>query len=156
MIRAFRWDDYDSVAAVWVAAGADVLPRPELEQKLTRDPELFLVAVAESGITGAILGTWDGRRGWIFRLAVDPAHRRQGIATDLVHELEQRFSALGCPRINLLVLPHNEAGLRFWQELGYLPAPDILCTKPLPQQSPVAHHSPDESHATGPQRRPQS
>jgi hypothetical protein len=35
-------------------------------------------------------------------------------------------------RVNLLVLPDNEAGLRFWQKLGYLPCPDVLCTKPLP------------------------
>ncbi|BCY11839.1 hypothetical protein L3i22_069270 [Actinoplanes sp. L3-i22] len=99
--------------------------------KLTRDPELFLVFESGNDVVGAILGTWDGRRGWIFRLAVDPGRRRQGIATRLVRELETRFAALGCPRINLLVLPHNEAGLRFWQELGYLPAPDVLCTKPL-------------------------
>ncbi|GAA2849430.1 GNAT family acetyltransferase [Actinoplanes cyaneus] len=136
MIRTFRWEDYDAVAAVWAAAGADVLPRAELEPKLTRDPELFLVAAPEGIIAGTVLGTWDGRRGWIFRLAVDPAHRRKGIATSLVHELESRFEALGCPRVNLLVLPHNKAGLRFWQELGYLPAPDVLCTKPLRSQPP--------------------
>ncbi|MFI1995256.1 GNAT family N-acetyltransferase [Actinoplanes sp. NPDC020271] len=131
MIRTFAWDDYDSVATVWVAAGADVLPRAELETKLARDPELFLVSAPDGVVAGAILGTWDGRRGWIFRLAVDPGHRRQGIATALVREVEARFRAIGCPRINLLVLPHNEAGLRFWQELGYLPVPDVLCTKPL-------------------------
>jgi hypothetical protein len=54
------------------------------------------------------------------------------VATRLVAELESRFRALGCPRINLLVLPDNEAGLRFRQSLGYLPCPDVLCTKPLP------------------------
>jgi hypothetical protein len=33
--------------------------------------------------------------------------------------------------VNLLVLPDNEAGLRFWQALGYLPCPDVLCTKAM-------------------------
>ncbi|BCJ39499.1 hypothetical protein GCM10010168_62530 [Actinoplanes ianthinogenes] len=131
MIRSFRWDDYDAVAAVWAAAAREVVPRAELELKLARDPELFLVAVDGERVTGVVLGTWDGRRGWILRLAVDPARRREGIATALVRELEGRFRALGCPRINLLVMPENEAGLRFWQELGYLPMPDVLCTKPL-------------------------
>ena len=78
------------------------------------------------------MGTYDGRRGWILRLAVDPARRRQGIARRLVEELERRLARLGCPRINLLVMPDNETGLRFWQSLGYLPMPDVLCTKPLP------------------------
>lgn len=130
-IRQFRWDDYDLVTDVWRRAGAEVVARAELEAKLERDPELFLVADAEDAIAGAVMGTYDGRRGWIFRLAVHPAYRRQGLATRLVAEIEDRLRALGCPRINLLVLPDNDAGLRFWQSLGYLPCPDVLCTKPL-------------------------
>jgi ribosomal protein S18 acetylase RimI-like enzyme len=80
---------------------------------------------------GVVLGTFDGRRGWILRLAVDPAFRRRGVASRLVEELERRFRKLGCPRVNLLVMPDNAAGLLFWQELGYLPMPDVLCTKPM-------------------------
>lgn len=129
--RRFAWADYDAVAAVWAAAGREVVPRAELAAKLTRDPELFLVAAAGTEVVGVVLGTYDGRRGWILRLAVHPARRRAGIATGLVGELEKRFRALGCPRVNLLVLPDNESGLRFWQALGYLPAPDVLCSKPL-------------------------
>ncbi|MFC7529782.1 GNAT family N-acetyltransferase [Actinoplanes sp. GCM10030250] len=127
-VRAFRWDDYEAVAAVWAAAGREVVPRAELEAKLTRDPELFLVS---GDLSGVVMGTYDGRRGWILRLAVHPAHRRRGIATRLVSELEERFRRIGCPRVNLLVLPDNTAGLHFWQTLGYLPMPDVLCTKPL-------------------------
>ncbi|MEU4238225.1 GNAT family acetyltransferase [Actinoplanes sp. NPDC026619] len=130
-IRQFRWADYDAVVAVWATAGREVVPRSELEAKLTRDPELFLVAEDGADVTGVVMGTYDGRRGWILRLAVDPARRRQGIGRTLVAELESRFRKLACPRINLLVLPDNEAALRFWQELGYLPMPDVLCTKPL-------------------------
>ncbi len=132
-IRQFQWTDYDDVVAVWTATGRDVLPRAELEAKLTRDPELFLVAEAYGDVVAVVMGTYDGRRGWILRLAVHPMHRRQGIASRLVHELENRFGSLGCPRVNLLVMPDNLAGLRFWQALGYLPLPDVLCSKSLQQ-----------------------
>jgi ribosomal protein S18 acetylase RimI-like enzyme len=131
LIREFEWSDYDAVAAVWAAAGREVVSRAELAAKLVRDPELFLVAVAGSGVAGVVLGTYDGRRGWILRLAVHPAQRRRGIARRLVAELERRLQQLGCPRVNLLVMPDNTAGLRFWQELGYLPMPDVLCTKAI-------------------------
>jgi ribosomal protein S18 acetylase RimI-like enzyme len=73
----------------------------------------------------------DGRRGWILRLAVLPAHRRRGVATRLVADLEGRFQQLGCPRVNLLVMPDNDAGLRFWRARGYLPLPDVLCSKEM-------------------------
>jgi ribosomal protein S18 acetylase RimI-like enzyme len=48
-IRQFEWADYEAVAAVWAAAGRDVVPRAELQAKLTRDPELFLVAERQGG-----------------------------------------------------------------------------------------------------------
>ncbi|TDC38979.1 GNAT family N-acetyltransferase [Micromonospora sp. 15K316] len=131
-IRQFRWPDYDAVVGLWQSAGRDVVPRDELAAKLLRDPQLFLVAVAAETVVGVVLGTYDGRRGWILRLAVDPTCRRQGIATSLIGELEARFAALGCPRVNLLVLPEDTGALRFWQALGYLPAPDVLCSKPMP------------------------
>lgn len=130
-IREFQWSDHDAVVAVWAAAGREVVPRAELAAKLTRDPELFLVGESGGAVVAVVMGTWDGRRGWILRLAVDPGHRRRGIARRMVEELEDRFRALRCPRINLLVMPDNEAGLRFWQALGYLPTPDVLCTKPI-------------------------
>ncbi|WBB69104.1 GNAT family acetyltransferase [Micromonospora sp. WMMD812] len=130
-IRQFQWSDYDAVVAVWIAAGRDGLPRAELEAKLTRDPELFLVAELGGEVVAVIMGTYDGRRGWILRLAVHPAHHRRGIATRLVNELESRFRQLDCPRVNLLVMPDNAAALQFWQALGYLPLPDVLCSKPM-------------------------
>lgn len=131
-IREFQWTDFDAVAAVWTAAGRDVLAQAELRAKLTRDPELFLVAEARHDVVAVVMGTYDGRRGGILRLAVHPAHRRRGIATRLVDELERRFQRMGCPRVNLLVMPDNATALRFWQGLGYLPCPDVLCSKPIP------------------------
>jgi ribosomal protein S18 acetylase RimI-like enzyme len=131
VIRDFGWPDYPAVAGIWRAAGRDVLPEDELRTTLAHEPGLMLVAQAGSEVAGVVLGTFDGRRGWIHRLAVHPSHRRAGLASALVGELEHRFRDRGAPRINLLVMPDNDDGLAFWQRLGYLPYPDVLCSKPL-------------------------
>jgi GNAT superfamily N-acetyltransferase len=102
LIRSFAWADYEAVTALWQSTGREVVPRAELTAKLARDPELFLVAEgADAAIAGVVMGAYDGRRGWILRLAADPGRRRAGIASALVTEVETRLAALGCPRINL-------------------------------------------------------
>src|SRR5512144_633037 len=75
-IRAFRYpEDYAPVITLWEAAGPGIhLGRSdeleEIGKKLTRDPDLFLVAVAEREIVGTVLGGFDGRRGMVYHLAV--------------------------------------------------------------------------------------
>lgn len=118
---------------MWRSADRDVVPEAELRATLAHGSGSLLVAVDSRGdIVGVVLGTFDGRRGWIFRLAVHSGSRRGGVARALITELEMRLAAAGAARVNLLVLPDNVDGLRFWQRLGYLPCPDVLCTKPLP------------------------
>lgn len=132
VVRGATDADRPAVEHVWRSTGLDVVPGGELRAALRHGPDLLLVAdVPGAGVTGTVLGTFDGRRGWIHRLAVLPGHRRAGLAGALVDELEARLAARGAPRVNLLVLPHNESGLSFWRHRGYLPCPDVLCTKPL-------------------------
>lgn len=133
MIRDFAWDDYPAVGDLWQITARSGLPEDELRATLAHGPNLLLVAEdGDAAIVGVVLGTFDGRRGWIHRLAVHPDHRRSGLATALVTELERRLVLRGAARINLLVMPDNASGLAFWQRLGYLPRPDVLCSKPMP------------------------
>ena len=91
----------------------------ELAKKLERDPELFLVATLRKEIVAAVMGAFDGRRGHVYHLAVAPGARRQRIAEALMAELETRFRALGCIRMNLLVTGDNPEAEPFWQHLGW-------------------------------------
>lgn len=132
-VRDFDWADYPATARLWQATGRDALAEVELRATLKHGPGLMLVATADDdNIVGVVLGTFDGRRGWIHRLAVHQQHRRAGLASALVSELERRLTTLGALRINLLVMPDNAQGLAFWQRLGYVARPDVLCTKPTP------------------------
>lgn len=132
-IRAFELGDYDAALALWSAAEhLGPVPLDEVEKKLTRDAQLFLVAEDDGQLVGIVMGSTDGRRGWIFRLAVDPTRRTEGIGRALITELEGRFLEIGITRVNLMVVRDNIEGTRFWERLGWSPFDDaVLYSKQL-------------------------
>ena len=128
-IREFKIDDYPIVRDLWQAAGLILRPGDELEDvklKLQRDSDLFLVAVQDDMIVGSVMGGWDGRRGWIYHLAVKPEHQRQGIGVGLVREVEKRLVAKGARKVNAQVYKWNERSSEFFKAIGYETQPDLI------------------------------
>lgn len=79
-IRTFRAGDTEAVVALWEVCGLvrpwnD--PRKDIGRKLTVQPELFLVAEDEGAVVGSAMAGFDGHRGWVNYLAVDPGHRQR-------------------------------------------------------------------------------
>ena len=128
-IREFKIDDYSIVRDLWQAAGLILRPGDELEGfklKLQRDSDLFLVAVQDDRLVGSVMGGWDGRRGWIYHLAVEPEHQRQGIGAGLVREVEKRLVAKGAKKVNAQVYKWNERSSEFFKAIGYDAQPDLI------------------------------
>jgi len=90
-----------------------------LRQRLERDRDLFLLAWDRGRLVGTLIGGWDGWRGHLYRLAVEPGCRRRGIARRLVANVEARLRTLGAVRIDGIVMKRNRAGSAFWRALGY-------------------------------------
>lgn len=121
-IREFRLDDYPIVRDLWQAAGLELRPGDDLEDiklKLQRDPELFLIAEQNDRIVGSVIGGWDGRRGWIYHLAVSPNYQRKGFGAGLVQELEKRLVDKGAKMVNAQVHKLNEKSSTFFKSIGY-------------------------------------
>ncbi len=124
-LRPFRYpEDYAAVAQLWQNAGPGVhLGRSdtpqEIQKKLQRDPDLFLVAEVDGQVVGSVIGGFDGRRGLIYHLAVAPEHRQQGLGTALMDEVERRLKAKGCLRAYLLVTRDNLDALDFYTHRGW-------------------------------------
>ena len=124
-IRTFRFpDDYDQVYAIWQSAGPGIHIRrsdepDEILKKIQRDPELFLVAELDGRIVGTVLGGFDGRRGMVYHLAVQPEQRLNGIGDKLMTELEHRLKAKGCIRYYLWVTCDNQDAIRFYEKRGW-------------------------------------
>ena len=81
------------------------------------------MAVADKRIVGVVLGTHDGRKGWINRLAVAKEFRRQNVASKLVTAVETRLNELGIDIIACLIEPENSISKTFFSKLGYTKAP---------------------------------
>ena len=87
----------------------------EIQKKLQRDPDLFLVAESRGRLVGTIIGGFDGRRGLIYHLAVDAAFRQHGIGSLLMDEVERRLKAKGCLKCYLMVAVDNDDAMRFYE-----------------------------------------
>jgi len=62
---------------------------------------------------------YEGHRGWINYLAVDPSHRLKGIGRALMHQVEQQLREIGCPKINLQVRTGNTSIIEFYKRIGF-------------------------------------
>jgi ribosomal protein S18 acetylase RimI-like enzyme len=124
-IRQFHFPhDYQQVLDLWssmergVHVGRSDTPE-EIQKKLTRDPDLFLVAECGERIVGSVIGGFDGRRGMVYHLAVDASFRSQGVGSRLMEEVETRLRARGCLKSYLLVAEDNHDVDAFYKKQGW-------------------------------------
>ena len=127
-IQKFHIGDYEDVVRLWAEAGIHYKPngresRPRMEKEIKSGQAIFLVATADKKFVGVVLGTHDGRKGWINRLAVAKDFRRQNVATRLVNAEETRLNELGIDVIACLIEPENSISRTFFRRLGYTKAP---------------------------------
>ena len=121
-IRPYRTDDKEAVIALWGRCGllrAWNDPEKDIERKLNVQPELFLVGTDGGAIIACAMSGYDGHRGSVNYLAVDPAHQKQGCGRALMAEIENRLAAMGCPKLNILIRSDNRVVHKFYEALGY-------------------------------------
>ena len=136
-IREFKPDDYDTVVTLWKRAGillgisdtkVEVLRMPETH------PELFLVGELNKRIIAVVMGGFDGRRGIVHHLAVDPDHQNQGYGRRIMQELEQRFKNLNVVKINFWLRQENSQAIGFYENLDYHVRDDLVTISKVLQQ----------------------
>jgi ribosomal protein S18 acetylase RimI-like enzyme len=124
VIRPYQEADRRAVVDLWHRCGLVVPwndPDRDIDRKLRVRPEWFLVAVAAAGIVATLMVGYEGHRGWLNYLAVDPVFRRRGIGRLLVARAEQILREAGCPKICLQVRTGNSAALEFYRALEFRP-----------------------------------
>ena len=121
-IRPYRADDEASLIALWRAC--DLIrpqndPSKDIARKLRVNPEWFLVGELDGRIVAGVMAGYEGHRGWINYLAVDPTHRRTGLGRAMMAEAERLLLAAGCPKINLQVRAENTGVIAFYERIGF-------------------------------------
>ena len=122
VVRAFEPADTERVVALWERCGLTRPwndPRKDIARKLAVQADLFLIATCCGDVIATVMAGYDGHRGWINYLAVDPARRGNGLGRRLMNEAEARLKAFGCPKINLQVRGDNRDAIAFYEHLGF-------------------------------------
>ncbi|MGB2964864.1 MAG: GNAT family acetyltransferase [Anaerolineales bacterium] len=122
-IRTFDPEDSGEVIRLWEKIFPDSPahndPIKDIQNKMNVQPELFLIASVDSQLVGTAMAGFDGHRGWVYYLAVDPDFRRQGIGTALMEKAEESLAKAGCPKLNLQIRADNADVRAFYEKLGY-------------------------------------
>jgi ribosomal protein S18 acetylase RimI-like enzyme len=121
MVRPFEASDRAALIELWQRCD---LTRPwndpnrDIDRKLARDGELLLVGLVDGELVATVMAGYDGHRGWVNYLGVDPSARAAGHGAAML-AAEERLRELGCPKVNLQIRTSNLDAVRFYESIGY-------------------------------------
>ena len=133
-IRNFYPADAPDVIDLWQRCDLVVPwndPQRDIERKLADSPDLFFVGDIEDRLIASCMAGYDGHRGWIYYLAIDPDYRRQGLAAQIMQHAEAALKVRGCPKIDLMVRDTNQPVIDFYHRIGYKIDPVLVLSKRL-------------------------
>lgn len=128
-IRKMKVSDYDQALALWKRTPGMGLSaadeKEEVRKFLKKNNALCFVAFAGRELVGTILCGEDGRRGYLYHLAVDANCRKTGIGKSLVQKSLQALQKRGIQKCHLFVIAENAPGIAFWKHTGWQLRDDI-------------------------------
>lgn len=129
-IRRLTIDDYDEIIRVWADAGLSTRPNGrESREKFAiemADPNVAVFGLYENDrMIGVGIANWDGRRGWINRVAVDPDERGRGLGVQLIRACEEFLVSRGALVMAALIEEVNTPSMSCFEKAGYNCLPEI-------------------------------
>jgi len=123
-IRQLSMDDYDEIIRVWLTAGLTFKPKGRDSRELvaiemSKAHCAYYGLETESRLIGVGIANWDGRRGWVNRVAIDPDFRGQHLAGRLIDRCEEFLVEQGALVICALIEDVNTPSMSTFERSGY-------------------------------------
>ena len=137
IIEKFSIKFYKKVIELWRKAGISVGStdtKEELERMLQRNPDLFLIGKIDDNIISVVMGGFDGRRGYVHHLAVDPEYQKKGYGKKIMQELVKRFLELRVHKVHLFIEKYNKDTISFYKNLGWDIRDDLIMMSYVPDK----------------------
>lgn len=123
-IRLMKNEDFPKLYEFWklvngVTLAKKTTEKEELEMILKLNPDSCFVAEIDKEIIGSVQGTFNGKRGWIYHLAIKPKYQLNGIGTKLIKITEKILAKKGAKIIYLTIAKTNQKALPFYIKNNY-------------------------------------
>ncbi len=137
-IENFNMQYYYEVLELWKRAEIGVGSsdtKEEIAMILDRNPELFLIGKEEEKIVAVVIGAFDGRRGYIHHLAVDPNYQEKGYGKAIMDDLIERFRIKKVHKIHLFIEKYNKKVVDFYSNQGWEIRKDLIMMSFVPDKT---------------------
>ncbi|MFX1410018.1 MAG: GNAT family N-acetyltransferase [Promethearchaeota archaeon] len=137
-IENFSMELYEDIIKLWRKTGISVGStdtREELERMLKRNPKLFLIGKVNENVIGVVMGGFDGRRGYVHHLAIDPDYQKKGYGKMLIDALNERFLQMSVHKVHLFIEKDNKNVVEFYRNLGWEVRDDLIMMSFVPDKN---------------------
>lgn len=122
--------DYAMAISLWEQSEGMALSeadsREAIELFLNRNSGMSWVCTYDGKVVGTVLCGHDGRRGYLYHLAVCKDHQGNENGRKLVEKALSSLKAEGIMKCHLMVFVDNVRGNQFWSHVGWTKREDIL------------------------------
>jgi ribosomal protein S18 acetylase RimI-like enzyme len=142
-IEKFKIEYYNEVVELWSKAGIGVGSSDtidEITRVINRNPELFLIGKKDGKIVATVIGTFDGRRGYVHHLAVDPDYQKKKYGKLIMDKIIELFRKNNVHKIHLFIEKTNRQVVEFYSKLGWEIRNDIIMMSYVPDDKLYKRH----------------
>ncbi len=137
IVKKFSMKFYEEVIQIWRKAGISIGStdtKEELQRMIHWNPNLFLIGKIDNKVIGVVMGGFDGRRGYVHHLAIDPDFQKKGYGKILMDFLVKEFLKMKVHKLHLFIEKYNKDVVDFYGNLGWEIRDDLIMMSFVPDK----------------------